>query len=402
MRVNLITVLVAFGCAGLLTCSGAQADLAGSGPAKDIVVRRGSLMQELVLTGELRAVHADNIVVPRTPSWQVQIRWMEEDGAEVTAGQKVVEFDNSAFAGTLEEDKLALTKTEKELMQHQAQNEAQEAEKVFQLEQRRGELEKAKLDANVPQEFLSLRDYQDRQLALERAQVAFEKAQEDLEAFRKGTREDLAIRRIAREKASRKIRLAEQAIQALTLYAPRGGIFITTELPWEGRKLQEGDTVWAGLTVARIPDLSVMEVEASLSDVDDGKVHVGMQAACTLDAYPDLEFPGIVAEVTPIAQETSPRSLRRALRVTVALERSDPERMRPGMAVRAVVHTHHVPDALLAPRASLILEGNAPRAVLEDGSLVDVQLGPCDALECVVKEGFSVGTRLGSSTGRTQ
>lgn len=401
MRVCLITVLVALGYAGLLCCSWAQADLAGSGPAEDLLVRRGTLTKELVLTGELRAVHAENIVVPRTPSWQVQIRWMEEDGAEVTAGQKIVEFDNSEFAGTLEENKLALAKAETELLQQQAQNAAQEAEKLFQIDQRRGELEKAKLDGNVPQELLSLRDYQDRQLALERAQAAFEKAQEDLEAFRKGTREDLAIRHIAREKASREIRLAEQAIRALTLYAPRDGIFITTELPWEGRKLQEGDTVWAGLTVARIPDLSVMEVEASLSDVDDGKVEIGMPAACTLDAYPELEFPGIVAEVTPIAQETSPRSLRRALRVTVALERSDPERMRPGMAVRVIVRTQHIPDALLAPRVSLILEGNPPRAVLEDGSLVDVQLGPCNALECVIEKGLSNGTRLGWNHGRT-
>jgi len=59
----------------------------------------------MLLTGVLRATEAENIVVPRTPSWQVQIRWLEEDGAQVTAGQKIIEFDNSAFAGTIEDKK---------------------------------------------------------------------------------------------------------------------------------------------------------------------------------------------------------------------------------------------------------------------------------------------------------
>ena len=47
---------------------------------------------------------------------------------------------------------------------------------------------------------------------------------------------------------------------------------LTGDHPWEGRKLQEGDTVWVGMTVASLPDLDSMIVEASLSDVDDGRI----------------------------------------------------------------------------------------------------------------------------------
>ena len=364
------------------------------------VVRRGSLTQELVLTGELIAAHAENIVVPQTPSWQVQIRWMEDDGEKVKAGQKIVEFDNATFAGTLEEKKLAFAKTEKELLQFEAQSVAQKVEKTFQLDQRRGELEKAELDAKVPQELLALRDHQDRLLALERAEAALEKAEVDLQAFQEATQEDIAIRRIAQEKARKEILVAEEAIRALTLNAPRDGVLMIASLPWEGRKLQEGDTVWAGLTVARIPELSVMEVEATLSDVDDGKVRVGMPATCTLDAYPELAIRGAVTEIAPLAQETSPRSLRRAFGVTVALERSDAERMRPGMAMRVVVERELVPDAILAPRAGLLLDNNPHQAVLENGDRIDVELGACNALECVVEKGLSVGTRLSSREGR--
>ena len=139
-------------------------------------MRRGDLTETVLLTGVLRATVAENIVVPRTPSSQVQIRWLEDDGARVTAGQKIVELDNSAFAGTIEEKKLALNKAEKEHLQQLAQNDAQEAGKIFEVERTQGELEKAEIDASVPQDILSLRDYQDRMLALERTRVAHEKA----------------------------------------------------------------------------------------------------------------------------------------------------------------------------------------------------------------------------------
>jgi len=41
---------------------------------------------------------------------------MEEDGAFVGAGQKVLEFDNATFAGEIEDKKLTRRKEERELL----------------------------------------------------------------------------------------------------------------------------------------------------------------------------------------------------------------------------------------------------------------------------------------------
>ena len=57
------------------------------------------------------------------------------------------------------------------------------------------------------------------------------------------------------------------------LNAPRDGIIVIGEHPWEGRKFHVGDTVQPGWTIVSLPDLSAgMEVRAELSDVDDGRV----------------------------------------------------------------------------------------------------------------------------------
>ncbi|MFQ5789550.1 MAG: HlyD family secretion protein [Acidobacteriota bacterium] len=385
-------------CALAWGCHGAQGDLSTAKKARStsrqLVVRRGSMSRRVLLTGELRAAGADHIPVPRTPTYQVQIRWMEEDGAAVAEGQKIIEFDNSAFASDLQEKKLAAAKKEKELLQQEAQNAAQEAEKAFQVEQRRGDLEKAKVEASIPKEVRTLREYQEKQLALQRARTEYEKAQEDLWAFRRRSEEELAMRRVELEKGRYEIRLAEESIEALTLYAPRDGILVVAEIPWEGRKLQVGDTVWPGMAVMHIPDLTAMKVEAALTDVDAGKVQAGMRAEVVLDAFPELSFPGTVTGVSPVAQETSPRALRRAFRVTVALDQTEPLRMRPGMSAKVQVQMERIEGILLAPRASLILDEDAPEALLRDGRRVAVRLGPCNPLECVVEEGLEEGARL--------
>jgi hypothetical protein len=163
---------------------------------------------------------------------------------------------------------------------------------------------------------------------------------------------------------------------------------------WEPRKLQEGDMVHRGHTVARLPELASMQVEAALSDVDDGRVKPGMAAACVLDAYPQREFPCRVTAVSPVARESSRNSLLRFFKVDLALAEDDPSIMRPGMSVKAEVRVESLPGVLLAPRAALDEAARPPRARLADGGWAEVEVGPCDAHRCVVTGGLEAGTRL--------
>ena len=376
-------------------CTANRATTATSrGAVSDLRVYQGDFRQRVLLTGELKAVQAQNIIVPTTPTWQMPIRWMEQDGAYVVKGQTVLELDNAQFAGDLEQKRLAEAKTVNDLAKKEADIAVQLADKAFAVETARTALEKARLEASIPAELLPRREYQEKQLDLERKQVACDKAVEELESYQESSEAELDVLKIALRKARREIELAEKSIQALTLNAPADGILIVAENPREGRKFQVGDNAWTGLAVMRMPDLSAMKVVAWLSDVDDGSLQVGMPARCTLDTYPELEFSGEVAEISPIAQEHSWRSLRRAFRVTLNLGRADPERMRPGMSVKVEIEPEPRENVLLAPRAGLELASDPPRARLAAGGTRDVVLGPCNPTECVVEEGLEAGTRL--------
>lgn len=394
-RIPLAALVLLSALAACLAACAGRAHAAGEGAAGgDLAVRRGDLRPRLLLTGELKAAQAEELIVPRTPTWQLQIRWMEEDGAAVQAGQRVVEFDNSSFTSDLEEKKLAASEAGKELAQTEAEARSTTAEKAFDVEQKRTELTKARIAAQVPADLLAQRELQERQLAVRRAEVELAKAEEDLAAHRKASAADLEVRRIALDKSRREIRQAEQAIGDLTLRAPRDGILLVGDHPWEGRKLHEGDTVFVGLAVASLPDLSSMIVEASLSDVDDGRVTPGMEVLCTLDAYPGESFRGRVEDVAAVAQEAPRRPLLRSFPVRIRLDRADPKRMRPGMSVRVEVMGPAVKGALLAPRAGLDLGASPPRARLAGGRTAEVRLGPCSAADCVIEKGLEEGARL--------
>jgi multidrug efflux pump subunit AcrA (membrane-fusion protein) len=386
------------GCSG----EGAHAEASGSGgPSRDpsrgeLVAHRGIFRQRLLLSGELEAERGEPLSVPRTNSFQLTIRWMAEDGALVKAGDRVVEFDNSQFASDLEEKRLAASDAGSELERTSAETRTNAADKQFAVEKAKTEVEKARIAAAVPKDLLALREYQDRQLALKRAETELAKAQEDLGAANRGSTSEVAVKKISLEKSRREIHNAEEAIDALTLRAPRAGMVLVGDHPWEGRKLQVGDSVWVGLTVATLPDLSSMRVAASLSDVDDGRIQPGMKVLCTLDAYPDRVFEGRVEDVSPVARESRRSPLLRYFPVRIKLDRSDSQRMRPGMSVRVEVLGPEVKNALLVPRAALDVSAGGARALLASGGTAPVKLGACGALECVVESGLAEGTRLRS------
>ena len=383
--------------ASLSACSSGGAappETSGAGPGADLTVRRGRFTGRFLLTGELEAVRADKLIVPRIPNWQTTIRWMEAEGAVVKAGQKLVEFDTSSFAADFSEKRLRVEVLDGELEQAESQRDANDNDKSFQVEQRRIALDKAKVTAEIPAEFLRGKEWQDNQLALRRAEIELDKAREDLQSSHASSEETVLQKRIDRDKAARELEASRLAMDGMVLVAPRDGIFVVGDHPWEGRKFQIGDSVWVGLAVASLPDLTDMRVAAKLSDVDDGRVASGLPVTCTLDAFPEKVYAGHVTEVMPVAQEQARRSLRRAYDVKVDLDDADVERMRPGMSVKVEVTPPPREGVLLIPRAGLDWSSGAPRAMLATGGEAEVKLGACNPEVCVLESGVDEGARL--------
>ena len=386
----------------LLAAVAVSASLAGcfAGPAGragapgDLRVRRGDFRGEIVLSGEVEAAKGELLAVPPIPSWETALKWIVDDGTAVRAGEKVVELDNSALTADLDGKRQGASQAVQELQQREAEWQAELENVELDVEKKRLALEKATIDAAVPADLMSRRSWEEKQSALRQARVEFEKAADLLVSKKTAIQSDRDNLRLNIERTRRAIATAEEAIGALVLRAPRDGILVVKDHPWEGRKLQPGDPVWVGFPIALIPDLSSLRITAALADVDDGRIAPGMPVKVTLDGYPGMEVGGRIASISAVAQESRRQSLRRHFEVLVSLDHLDTDRMRPGLTARVVVERENRKGVLLVPRAALDFSAASPKARLARGGGKDVVLGPCNANDCVVLRGLEEGERL--------
>ena len=382
---SIVSMAAAAGCSG-------PAPVASS--PDDLRVHRGPLVERHLLTGELEAVERAEVKVPRTREHRLQIQWIAHDGAMVDEGEVVLEFDNSSFTANLDQQRTAVQRSERTLLQKRAEGDARMREAEAAVERARIALAKAEIDAAVPESIRSRYEHRTLELAAIKARADHEKAAADLEATATSVDAEIRVAEEQHVKAERELRVAEDALEALVLRAPEAGIVVVDEHPWEDRKYQVGDTAFPGWTVLGIPDLSRLRIRASLSDVDDGRLAVGSEVSCTPDIEPDLELLGRIIEITPIAREQRVFSERRGFDVVITIESDLGEVLLvPGMSVLVEAETRS-DEVLLIPRSALRLDHRGARALRSNGDWVEVEVGRCSAQNCIIVGGLDEGARL--------
>ena len=386
-----VSLLCVLGAA--VGCCKPQSD---AGLPVDLRVHRGELVQRHILTGALEAIEGAEIKVPRTRENRLQIQRLAPDGAMVAEGETVLEFDNSSFTANLGQQRTAVQRSRRTLLQTRAQGEARLREAEATVERARISMAKAEIDASVPESVRSSYDHRTLQLALTKTRANYDKAVADLKSTTASVEADIRVNEEQHLKTERELIVADEAVTALVLTAPCDGIIVVEKHPWEDRKYQVGDTLFSGWTVLGIPDLDRLRVRASLSDVDDGQLETGMTARCTPDIEPYLHLDGRITEITPIARERRIFSERRGFDVTIEIVSDFGEVLLvPGMSVRVEVETKGS-ESLLIPRAAIDLGAPEPRALLRDGSWTEIEIGPCSAQNCVLVGGLVEGARLSS------
>src|SRR5438270_13767616 len=161
-------------------------------PSVSLRVRRGTFVNQIVITGELEAARGAAVTVPELPEWQTSIKWLAPDGTEVKAGGRVAELDNTSIATNLDQKTQARTQAEQELEQKNAESAADLRDKTLDVDRKKSDLEKAKLEAAIPKEIVSARDYEDRQTKLKKALSEYDKSRETLRAQQKAVSSDRA------------------------------------------------------------------------------------------------------------------------------------------------------------------------------------------------------------------
>ena len=371
-------------------------------PRQLAVVPAGpSHLDRHLLTGELTAAHAVEIIVPDVGIRPLEIRWAVVNGAPVEAGDTLFELDNSDLAEQLDARRVAVLEARARIASIESAAGSKVADAEFELERRRAALEKARVDAAIPRGLRSDEEYERLQVELQKAERQVTDADRLLAAARATAGAEVTKERLRLGKEEAELRQVEGGIARLAVTAPMAGVVLLGRNSRQDRPWQVGDIVYPGHLLASLPDPATMMVRAQLFDVDDGLLEEGLRATVTLDAHPGLELGGRVRTIDRVAFQRDRGLGTRVFWVTVDLDSLDLKRMKPGMSVKVAVARELAADAgdraLVAPRESLDLSDPAsPRALLRDGSWRAVALGACSALECVIEEGLDEGASLGS------
>jgi hypothetical protein len=145
--------------------------------------------------------------------------------------------------------------------------------------------------------------------------------------------------------------------------------------------------------IVDIVDPNSMRVRVRVNQGDINELQTGQPVRVGLDAYPDLHFPGKVAQISPLGVMSNLSNKVRAFAVLVAIEGSHPNLM-PDLTSSLDVELARTPATLVVPLDAVRREGERAFVRVQRGSSFEerqVTLGAKNAHEVVVASGIDAG-----------
>jgi len=206
---------------------------------------------------------------------------------------------------------------------------------------------------------------------------------------------DINKQQVEVEKARDKRNQAARDLQNMTITAPIPGLVVYMEI-WKGgtmEKVQEGDSPWGGQGLINLPDLSVMIVETTISEVDVSKVEIGRKAELTLDAIPGPVFTGTVSEISTLARRKESGSQINVFDLDVLIDSAD-ARLKPGMSAKVDIIIDEYDNVLSVPLEAVFERDDTTVVYAKSGKKIPVALGKRNDYSVIITSGLEEGNEL--------
>jgi multidrug resistance efflux pump len=376
--------------------AGGALGLAGRRTAPQVPVLalvREDFVRRVPALGNLQAVKATPIVAPTDAPGPFRVGWIAEDGARVAAGEEVIRFDPS-------EAEKQLVEAEDTLRETRLRLDKQDVEAAAQLSQLERDAAMARLELEKSSRFQK-RD----ELIFSRGEIIESEIDQTLAETREAHARDAKVTKsrlagaersllaIDLRQAEHRIARAKAALAALSVTAPHAGVFVVAR-GWRGEPVRLGDTVWNNQPLGEIPDLAKMEAEVFVLEADAGGLAPGKPATLVVESAPERVYRAKISRTDAIAKPQVRGSPVQYFAVTLALDETDPQVMKPGQRVRATLTLDQRKGALAVPRQAVFEErGRLVAYRLKDRDFlpVPVELGPGGAGRVVVEKGLQPG-----------
>lgn len=331
-----------------------------------VTVQENKLDKFIVLDGDLQAVHARTLFGSQG---ETKITFLPPEGSNIKIGERIVEFDNTPVSNRIREIKEQVITVENQIIETQSMHESALRDLEASLSQYWLAYEQAKIEANVPVNLIPKRDYQERQLLLEKTKTEYNSQISKIEKKKLEQEAEIQAKKLEKEKLDVDLRKLENQLEALNLKAPTDGIVAYVDHPFEPRKIQVGDVVWSGLPVINLPDLTELEVLAKVNEVDGPKLSIGQAAIVSLDSYPEIKINGTIKDISQTAAKagTTRSDTTKIFKVVVSLEKTLTDIMKPGMSAQVSIAPIENNPQILIPRSAVEFKNKQAQVLKQVG-----------------------------------
>jgi HlyD family secretion protein len=158
--------------------------------------------------------------------------------------------------------------------------------------------------------------------------------------------------------------LEAETEELLDIIAPASGSVIHVEIE-EGEIVTSGAVSYtSGTTLMTIADLSEMQILAGVNEVDVGKIRDGQDVSIDVDAYPNVQFHGLISHIAPAARDEQGVKI---FDVEIDITDTD-ERLKPGMTANIEIQGDHREGVLTVPIEAAFRKAGRYVVYVFDGS----------------------------------
>jgi HlyD family secretion protein len=390
--------------AALVACAPAEgapppqrsaASAGGSGAGATVV--RGDLVLEVDVSGTLAATRSAFLGPPSVVDERdFKISRMASEGADVKKGAKVLHFDAGELERELLDRSAERDAAAREIDRKRHEIELTRRESELRVTEAEAGLRKAELKADLPEQYTAAVEVRLARIDLEAAQAELKMAQQRFKHVLRLGQAELAYLRDRHARFAARVSRLELAIDRMAVAAPIDGVVVYRS-NWRGEKKKVGDPCWVDEPCLAVTDVREMEALGEVDEVESARVAVGQTVRLRLEALPELEWQGRVQSVRPNVYRQSPRNPLKVMGIQIALARTDPSRMRPGMQFRGRLETGRIKNALLLPVGVVFARPEGPVVFRKTGTgwqRTPVVVGARTRTQVVITSGLGEGDRV--------
>ena len=363
----------------------------------ELVIDPRSMSFWVDATGTLRASSVRNFSAPPPfgDYWQFQIVSLAPEGNNVKTGDLLINFDAQKVREDLQRFQSELDQATKELEKTRVQIDLERQELTSRLAAAENKFEKLKLKQGTGTLEAS-NDIEKDRLAVEQGRREVEALKERIDWHKKSSEASYNIILSRKARAENRVNTIQKGMAGFQAKADRDGV-VVYKTKWNGERYRVGETVWSGMPVIEIPELSTILAEGLVPEVDIGKVKTGQHADVSIDAFPGRSFSGSVKSIGTLVKPKAWDIPNKVLDVQITLDQLDVSVMRPAMSIRVKIETNSILDCLAVPLKAVLTtsEGALVKVKSETGwRSQKVKLGDSNGTDIVVTEGLNKGDRV--------